>query len=173
MQADLREKLDQLPDRPGVYLYRDRRGEVIYVGKAKSLRQRVRSYFQPSAQHPPRVANLVEEIADLELIVVDSEMEALILESNLIKKERPRFNVILRDDKHFPYLKLSLKDTYPRLSLVRRARLDGQRYVGPFLPAARARQTMKLVQRYFGVSCMRVAQSRRFWGLPSPCASPL
>ncbi len=162
VQADLREKLDQLPDRPGVYLYRDRRGEVIYVGKAKSLRQRVRSYFQPSAQHPPRVANLVEEIADLELIVVDSEMEALILESNLIKKERPRFNVILRDDKHFPYLKLSLKDTYPRVSLVRRARLDGQRYVGPFLPAARARQTMKLVQRYFGVAtCREVFDGKR------------
>jgi excinuclease ABC subunit C len=162
VRADLRDKLDQLPDRPGVYLYRDRRGAVIYVGKAKSLRQRVRSYFQPSAQHPPRVANLVEEIADLELIVVDSEMEALILESNLIKRERPKFNVILRDDKHFPYLKLSVKDTYPRLSLVRRARLDGQRYVGPFLPAARARQTMKLVQRYFGVAtCREIFDGKR------------
>ena len=158
----LQAKLDQLPERPGVYLYRDRRGEVIYIGKAKSLRPRVRSYFQPGAQHPPRTANLVAEIADLELIVVDTEMEALILESNLIKKERPRFNVILRDDKHFPYLKLSTKDAYPRLSLVRRARLDGQRYVGPFLPAARARQTMKLVQRYFGVAtCREIFDGKR------------
>ncbi len=162
MHPDLKDKLDQLPERPGVYLYRDRHGEVLYVGKAKSLRQRVRSYFQPGAQHPPRTANLVAEIADLELIVVDTEMEALILESNLIKKERPRFNVILRDDKHFPYLKLSTKDTYPRLSLVRRAQLDGHRYVGPFLPAARARQTMKLVQRYFGVAtCREVFDGKR------------
>jgi excinuclease ABC subunit C len=158
----LQAKLDQLPEQPGVYLYRDRHGEVIYVGKAKSLRPRVRSYFRPGAQHPPRTANLVAEIADLELIVVDTEMEALILESNLIKKERPRFNVILRDDKHFPYLKLSTKDPYPRLSLVRRARLDGQRYVGPFLPAARARQTMKLVQRYFGVAtCREIFDGKR------------
>ncbi len=162
MQPDLKDKLEQLPERPGVYLYRDRHGEVIYVGKAKSLRQRVRSYFQPGAQHPPRIANLVAEIADLDLIVVDTEMEALILESNLIKKERPRYNVILRDDKHFPYLKLSTKDAYPRLSLVRRARLDGQRYVGPFLPAARARQTMKLVQRYFGVAtCREIFDGKR------------
>ncbi len=162
MRPDLKDKLERLPERPGVYLYRDRNGEVLYVGKAKSLRQRVRSYFQSAAQHPPRTANLVAEIADLELIVVDTEMEALILESNLIKKERPRFNVILRDDKHFPYLKLSTKDTYPRLSLVRRARLDGHRYVGPFLPAARARQTMKLVQRYFGVAtCREVFDGRR------------
>ncbi len=162
MHPDLKDKLEQLPERPGVYLYRDRHGEVLYVGKAKSLRQRVRSYFQPSAQHPPRTANLVAEIVDLELIVVDTEMEALILESNLIKKERPPFNVVLRDDKHFPYLKLSTKDTYPRLSLVRRARLDGHRYVGPFLPAARARQTTKLVQRYFGVAtCREIFDGKR------------
>jgi len=162
VHPDLKEKLEQLPERPGVYLYRDGRGEVLYVGKAKSLRQRVRSYFQPSAQHPPRIANLVAEVADIELIIVDTEMEALILESNLIKKERPRFNVVLRDDKQFPYLKLSTKDPYPRLSLVRRARLDGQRYVGPFLPAARARQTMKLVQRYFGVAtCREVFDGKR------------
>jgi excinuclease ABC subunit C len=158
----LNEKLEQLPERPGVYLYRDRHNEIIYVGKAKSLRPRVRSYFQKGAQHAPRTVNLVAEIEDLELIVVDTEMEALILEANLIKKHRPRYNVILRDDKQFPYLKLSTKDTYPRLSLVRQAKVDGNRYVGPFLPTARARRTMKLVQRFFGVAtCREVFDGKR------------
>jgi len=158
----LRHKLDSLPDRPGVYQYRNVRGEVIYIGKAKSLRSRVRSYFQPSAQHDPRIASMVAEVADLELIVVDTEMEALILESNLIKRERPRYNVVLRDDKHFPYLKLSLRDTYPRVSLVRTARLDGNVYTGPFLPASKARRTMKLVQRYFQVAtCREVFDGKR------------
>jgi excinuclease ABC subunit C len=158
----IRAKLDSLPDRPGVYQYLDARGEVIYVGKAKSLRQRVRSYFQPSADHDPRIANMVREVADLELIVVDTEMEALILESNLIKSKRPRYNVVLRDDKHFPYLKLSLRDTYPRVSLVRRARLDGNLYTGPILPTSVARQTMKLVQRYFQVAtCREVFDGKR------------
>ena len=162
MNEQLAEKLERLPHRPGVYLYKDGAGKTIYVGKAKSLRNRVRSYFQPSAEHPPRTARLVREVRDLDVIVVSTEVEALTLESNLIKKERPRYNVILRDDKHFPYLKLSLKDDYPRLSLVRRARLDGQRYVGPFLPAARARQTMKLVQRYFGVAtCREIFDGKR------------
>ena len=100
----LREKLDALPDRPGVYLYRNAANQLLYVGKAKSLRSRVRSYFQLGAQHAPRTVSLVAEIADLETIVVDTEMEALMLEANFIKKERPPYNVILRDDKSFPYL---------------------------------------------------------------------
>lgn len=160
--ADLVEKLDQLPTRPGVYLYKNAAGRTIYIGKAKSLRSRVRSYFQPSATHPPRIARLVSEIADLELIIVDTEMEALILESNLIKRERPRYNVVLRDDKHFPYLKLSLADDYPRVSLVRRATLDENVFVGPFLPAARARRTMKLIQKHFQVAtCKEVFDGKR------------
>jgi len=158
----LQDKLDSLPDRPGVYQYRNAKGEVIYIGKAKSLRSRVRSYFQPAAHHDPRIASMVTEVADLELIVVDTEMEALILESNLIKRKRPRYNVVLRDDKHFPYLKLSMRDTYPRVSLVRQARLDGSVYTGPFLPAAIARRTMKLVQRYFQVAtCREVFDGKR------------
>jgi excinuclease ABC subunit C len=158
----LQDKLDSLPDRPGVYQYRNAKGEVIYIGKAKSLRSRVRSYFQPAAHHDPRIASMVTEVTDLELIVVDTEMEALILESNLIKRKRPRYNVVLRDDKHFPYLKLSMRDTYPRVSLVRQARLDGSVYTGPFLPAAIARRTMKLVQRYFQVAtCREVFDGKR------------
>ncbi len=158
----MRFELERLPDQPGVYLYRDARGEVIYVGKAKSLRQRVRSYFQPSAQHPPRVARLVDEVADVEVIVVGTEMEALILESNLIKENRPRFNVVLRDDKQFPYLKLSLGDTYPRVSLVRRARAGRDLYVGPFTPTWVARRTLKMIPRFFQVAtCKEVFDGKR------------
>src|SRR5881296_1036587 len=103
----LEQKMASLPDAPGVYLYKDHRGRVLYVGKAKSLRSRVRSYFQPGAQHPPKTAALVAEVRDLELILTGSEREALVLENNLIKKERPRYNVLLRDDKNFPYLKMT------------------------------------------------------------------
>jgi len=157
-----RETLERLPPRPGVYIYRNANGEPIYIGKAKSLRQRVRSYFQPSAQHPPRIARVVEEVAELDFIVVETEMEALILESNLIKKERPRYNVVLRDDKHFPYLRLSAKDRFPRVSLVRNARLDGSVYVGPFVPAASARRSLKLIQRHFRVAtCNEVFDGKR------------
>jgi len=161
----LRAKLGTLPDRPGVYLYRGEGGGLLYVGKARSLRSRVRSYFQPSVQHPPRIERLVSEVVDFEIIVTNTEIEALILESNWIKKERPRFNVVLRDDKHFPYLKLSTKDVYPRVALVRRAKRDGNEYYGPFLPAWVARRTMKMVPRFFQVAtCAEV-----FDGTRRPC----
>jgi len=163
--SPLREKLAALPDRPGVYLYRNAAKELLYVGKAKSLRSRVRSYFQQGAAHPPRTARLVEEIVDLETIVVDTEMEALILEANLIKRDRPPYNVILRDDKNFPYLKLSLGDVYPRVSLVRRARLDRNAYFGPFIPASVARRSLKMIPRFFQVAtCNEV-----FDGTRRPC----
>jgi len=162
MAPSLRDKLDDLPTRPGVYLYRNAAGSPIYIGKAKSLRSRVRSYFQPGAQHAPHIARMVSEVADLEFIVVGSEMEALILESNLIKRERPRYNVVLRDDKQYPYLKLSQRDPYPRASLVRRARLDGNLYAGPFLPAVEARRSLKLIQRVFQVAtCREVFDGKR------------
>jgi excinuclease ABC subunit C len=161
-RSALSRKLDAVPDRPGVYLYRNADGKLLYVGKAKSLRSRVRSYFQPSAQHPPRTARLVEEVADLEFVVVDTELEALILESNFIKRERPPFNVILRDDKNFPYLKLSLEDTYPRVSLVRRARLDRNAYYGPLIPASTARRSLKLIPQFFQVAtCHEVFDGKR------------
>ncbi len=174
----LRAKLGDLPDRPGVYLHRSATGEILYVGKAKSLRSRVRSYFQPGAQHPPRTARLVREIADFETIVTDTEMEALILEANLIKKERPRYNVVLRDDKNFPYLKVSVKDEFPRVSLVRKARLDGNVYFGPFLPASVARRSLKMIPRFFQVAtCAEVFDGKRrpclYWHLDqclAPCA---
>ena len=132
----LAEKLEQLPARPGVYLFKDAKGAIVYVGKARVLRDRVRSYFQawrPAEQHK---TSLAEEIADLELIVTDSEMEALALENNLIKRHQPYYNVRLRDDKNHPYLKLTLKEEYPRLYVVRRPGEDGNAYGGPYIPAS-------------------------------------
>lgn len=158
----LEDKLAELPDRPGVYRFEDAAGRVLYVGKAKSLRKRVRSYFRAGARHEARIARMVAEVADVDVIVVDTESEALILESNLVKRQRPRYNVVLRDDKNFPYLRVTTRDEYPRAGLVRRARRGGDRYVGPFLPAARARRTLKMLQRHFRVAtCNEVFDGKR------------
>ncbi len=165
MNARLEEKLEQLPARPGVYLYHGADDAVLYVGKAKSLRSRVRSYFQPGARHAPRTERLLREICDLEVLVVDTEREALILEANLIKKHLPRFNVILRDDKQFPYLKLTAGDTYPRVTLVRQARLDSSTYYGPFTPASIARRSLKLIPKIFRVATC----NENFDGKRRPC----
>src|SRR5213594_2739618 len=152
-QAPARLKLDDLPDAPGVYLYRDRSGRVIYIGKARSLKSRVRSYFQESSGgQEPKTDALLDEIHDLEYIVTRTEVEALILENNLIKKERPRFNIRLRDDKNFPYLKMTTAERFPRVVLVRRARLDGNAYFGPYVPASTARRTIQMVARHFKVA---------------------
>ena len=152
-QTPARLKLDDLPDAPGVYLYRDRRGAILYVGKARSLKGRVRSYFQDSsAGQAPKTDALLDEIHDLEYIVTRTEVEALILENNLIKKERPRFNIRLRDDKNFPYLKITTAERFPRVVLVRRARLDRNAYFGPYVPASTARRTIQMVARQFKVA---------------------
>jgi len=152
-QIPARLKLDDLPDAPGVYLYRDRGGRVIYVGKARSLKSRVRSYFQEStAGQEPKTDALLDEIHDLEYIVTRTEVEALILENNLIKKDRPRFNIRLRDDKNFPYLKMTTNERFPRVVLVRRARLDGNAYFGPYVPASTARRSIQMVARHFKVA---------------------
>lgn len=145
----LQQKLDRLPAAPGVYVYRNAQGKIIYVGKARSLRQRVRSYFQESRPLDAKTQRLVSEIADLEYILTDSEVEALILESTLVKRNQPRYNVNLKDDKSFPYLKLTVNEPYPRIFITRRIRKDGALYFGPFLPASYARQTIKLVNKYF------------------------
>jgi excinuclease ABC subunit C len=161
-----RQKLDDLPDAPGVYLYRDRGGRVLYVGKAKSLKHRVRSYFQGASGQAPKTDALVSEIHDLECIVTRTEVEALILENNVIKKERPRYNIQLRDDKNFPYLKMTTTEPYPRVVLVRRARLDGNAYFGPYLPASAARRTIQMVARHFKVAtCYEHLDGKR----PRPC----
>ncbi|MDW8107180.1 MAG: excinuclease ABC subunit UvrC [Armatimonadota bacterium] len=149
MPADLQAKLKTLPKQPGCYIFKDAQGAVLYVGKAVNLRQRVRSYFQKSAQHTPKVARMVRKIADLEWIVTDSELEALILEANLIKKHRPPYNVLMRDDKSYPYLCLTLSEKFPRLLVTRRVRQDGNRYFGPFANSGAVWSTHQLLHRTF------------------------
>lgn len=149
MTASLESKLAHLPDQPGVYLFKDQAGDVVYIGKAARLADRVRSYFLKGADHSPKTALLVSHIADLETMVTRSELEALILESNLVKRHRPRFNVVLRDDKQYPYLRLPVKDRFPRLSIVRRVQKDGALYYGPYTPAGALRETLKVIKKVF------------------------
>lgn len=152
----LEEKVDQVPDRPGVYLYKDTKGQVIYIGKAASLRSRVRSYFQESRARDPKTDALVGQIRDLDYIVTSNELEALILESNLVKKHRPRYNIILRDDKHYPFLRLTINEDFPRLVVARRVQKDGAAYFGPFYPATAMRQTLRLVRQLFPLRTCRI-----------------
>jgi excinuclease ABC subunit C len=162
----LADKLDQLPNRPGVYLFKSRSGEVVYVGKARVLRDRVRPYFQASRPAEFHKRRMVEDVTDLELVVTDTEMEALALENNLIKRHKPHYNVRLRDDKNHPYLKLTLKEEYPRLYVVRRPSEDGNAYGGPYIPASLGRKTAGLVRKLFGIrSCKETLNGRR----PRPC----
>jgi len=147
--TDLQSKLRHLPDQPGVYLFKDATGEILYIGKAAALANRVRSYFLKGADHSPKTTLLVSQIADLETIVTRSELEALILESNLIKRHRPKLNIVLRDDKQYPYLRLPIKEDFPRLSIVRRVQKDGALYYGPYTPAGALRETLKVIKKVF------------------------
>lgn len=150
MLPELRQKLDDLPASPGVYLMKDREGTVVYVGKAVNLRARVRSYFQPgSSDTRSFVATLDRVLGDIEVILVGSEKEALLLENTLIKRHKPRFNVRLRDDKAFICLRLDERHPYPRLEVVRRMRRDGARYFGPYSSASAIRETLRIVNRWF------------------------
>ncbi len=152
----IRSQIESLPRRPGVYLMKDAAGKVIYVGKATDLRSRVRSYFHASASHSPKVQALVGEIADLDFIVTDSELEALILEANLIKEHRPRYNVRFKDDKRYPYIKVTWAEPYPKVLLPRRMEQDGSRYFGPFTSAAAVHQTLDLLRKSFPyLTCSR------------------
>ena len=166
MNDELIQKLDNLPVSPGVYIYRNASGIIIYVGKAVSLRSRVRSYFQESRDLDLKTRHMVDEIADMEYIVTDNEVEALILESNLVKNNQPRYNIKLKDDKSFPYLKLTVNESFPRIFITRRIRKDGALYYGPFLPASYARRTIKLVNRYFK---LRTCNLEINGSLPRPC----
>ncbi|HXH81569.1 MAG TPA: excinuclease ABC subunit UvrC, partial [Candidatus Tectomicrobia bacterium] len=162
----LEDTLARLPDRPGVYLYRDAKGQVIYVGKAASLRSRVRSYFQDSRAPDPKTDALVRQIADLEIIVTDNELEALMLEANLVRKHRPRYNIILRDDKHYPFLRLTTNEEFPRLLVARRVQNDGATYYGPFYPATAMRETLKLTRQLFPLRTCSITIDGR---LERPC----
>ncbi len=154
--AELQDRLDQLPANPGVYLFKDAADDIIYVGKAQSLRPRVRSYFQPSADLTPRIRLLVQQIDDLDFVIADSDAEAMALEFNLIRKHQPRFNVRYRDDKSYPYIRIDPREPFPSLCVVRRMAPDGARYFGPFLSSRRMWRTIGLARRLF-----RVRQSLR------------
>src|SRR5437763_10933174 len=149
MSATLDEKLQNLPTSPGVYLHKDEAGKIIYVGKAKNLRNRVRSYFQAGRGHDRKTRELVRRIRDLEFIVTDTEVEALVLESNLIKLHKPRYNILLKDDKQYPHLKLTINEPFPRIFRVRRLEKDGAAYFGPYLPGSLADRTVTLINREF------------------------
>ena len=157
----IREKLKHLPEKPGVYLMKDNEGQIIYVGKAVVLKNRVRSYFQSNKNHAPKVRAMVSHIADLEYIVTGGEVEALILECNLIKQHRPKYNISLRDDKTYPYIKLSLQEEFPRLYIARRVVKDGARYFGPYTNAGAVHETIKLLRRLFPLRSCRTLEKRR------------
>lgn len=163
MTTDLHERLDQLPAAPGVYLFKDVVGDVIYVGKASSLRSRVRSYFQPGADLSTRLSSLVERVRDLDFVVAESERDALVLEFTLIQKHRPRYNVRSRDDKSYQYLRIDLREEFPVLCVVRQRSIveDGARYFGPY-PSSRALwDTIRMVRRVFGICQRSLVGSRR------------
>jgi excinuclease ABC subunit C len=145
----LQSKLAHLPGSPGVYLFKNEQGEIIYIGKAAVLADRVRSYFQKGSDHSLKTSLLVSHVTDLETMVTRSELEALILESNLVKRHKPRFNIVLRDDKQYPYVRLPIKDDFPRLSIVRRVQKDGALYYGPYTPANALRETLKVIKHVF------------------------
>ncbi|MGH9742935.1 MAG: excinuclease ABC subunit UvrC [Candidatus Acidiferrum sp.] len=161
-----REKAALLPESPGVYLFRDAGGSVLYVGKARSLRSRVRSYFLESSWVNANTGSLAREIADLETIVVDNEREALALEHNLIKQYRPKFNVVLRDDKTYPYIKFTAAEKYPRVYFTRRIKKDGSLYFGPYFPAGLARRILHFIHKRFLVPSCTVDLTRSH---PRPC----
>jgi excinuclease ABC subunit C len=158
---DLTEKIRTIPLRPGVYLYKNAEGEVIYVGKAKNLRARVRSYFQEGVgEANAKTGSLLREAVDVEYIVVDNNKEALALENNLIKQKKPRFNILLRDDKTYPYIKLTLGERYPRVYVTRRLRRDGSNYYGPYFPGNLAYRIVDLIHRSFLVPSCKVDLTR-------------
>jgi excinuclease ABC subunit C len=181
--VELAQKLDALPNRPGVYLMKDRGGRIIYIGKAVNLRNRVRSYFnQGSSDTRPFVQLLDRVLGELETVVVSTEKEALLLENELIKKHRPRFNVQLRDDKNFLCLRLEVAQRYPRLETVRRPKRDGARYFGPYSSASSIRETLRVVNKFFQLrTCSDHAlQTRRrpcllhqIGRCPAPCVTPI
>src|SRR6202795_3197025 len=163
---DLHQKIRTLPTSPGVYLYKNADGEIIYVGKANNLRARVRSYFAEGAAEDAKTGSLLREAVDLDYIVVDNEKEALALENNLIKQKQPRFNILLRDDKTYPYIKLTLGERFPRVYVTRRLKQDGSAYYGPYFPANLAYRIVDLIHRNFLIPSCKVDLTRYH---PRPC----
>src|SRR5437879_4141604 len=164
---DLLAKIRTIPMQPGVYLYKNAEGEVIYVGKAKNLRSRVRSYFQEGVgEANAKTGSLLREAVDVDYIVVANNKEALALENNLIKQKKPRFNILLRDDKTYPYIKLTLGERFPRVYVTRRLRKDGSEYYGPYFPGNLAYRIVDLIHRHLLVPSCKVDLTRYH---PRPC----
>src|ERR1700730_12648897 len=163
---DPKEKAIALPELPGVYLFKDGAGTVIYVGKARSLRNRVRSYFLESRWSDAKTGSLARDIADLDTIVVENPREALALEHDLIKRYHPKFNVLLRDDKTYPYIKFTAAEKYPRVYFTRRIKKDGSLYFGPYFPAGLARRILHFIHKRFLVPSCTVDLTRNH---PRPC----
>ncbi len=157
---DLHDKIHTLPMQAGVYLYKNAEGEVIYVGKAKNLRNRVRSYFVEGRGEDAKTGSLLREAIDVDYIIVDNEKEALALENNLIKQKKPRFNILLRDDKSYPYVKLTLGERFPRVYVTRRLKKDGSHYYGPYFPANLAYRIVDLIHRHFLIPSCKVDLTR-------------
>jgi excinuclease ABC subunit C len=166
MSNHVAEQLKRLPAKPGVYLFRDDRGQVLYIGKAKSLRPRVRSYFQASPDSRSTIQRLPERVADVEVIVTDTEVEALHLEQNLVKRHRPPFNVRLRDDKSFPYIAVTVEDDYPRVMFTRERHRRGVVYFGPYANAKKVRETLDVLNRVFPYRPCEGPQPGRHSGIP-------
>lgn len=158
----LKDDLAAIPAKPGVYIMLDRDEKVLYVGKAASLRPRVRSYFQPSAALTPRLARMVEQVERVDFITTSSEVEALALECNLIKEHRPKYNVKLRDDKQYPWLKVTVGEDFPRVYIVRRPQKDGSRYFGPYTDAGALREIFRLLRKVFPI---RTCKRKITWGI--------
>jgi len=163
---DLHQKIRTLPTSPGVYLYKNADGQIIYVGKAKNLRARVRSYFLEAAAANLKTGTLLREAVDVDYVVVDNEKEALALENNLIKQKKPRYNILLRDDKTYPYIKLTITERYPRVFPTRRLRKDGSLYYGPYFPTSLAYRIVDLIHRHFMIPSCKLDLSRYY---PRPC----
>ena len=160
MTETVEEKLKLLPDSPGVYLMKNEQGRIIYVGKAVVLKNRVRQYFQSGKNHTPKVRAMVSHIADFETIMTGSEVEALILECNLIKKHRPHYNISLKDDKSYPYVKVTVQEAFPRVFITRRLMKDGARYFGPYTNATAVKDSLKLLRRLFPLRTCKHLQDR-------------
>lgn len=164
---DIQEALRNLPDHPGVYIMKDDEGTIIYIGKAISLKNRVRQYFQSSKSHSPKVVTMVSRIEEFEYILTDSELEALILECNLIKKHRPRYNIKLKDDKQYPYIKVTVNEEYPRVFMTRNILKDGAKYYGPYTDIYAVRDTLQLVKKLYPIrSCKKELVYGRAVGRP-------
>jgi excinuclease ABC subunit C len=162
----LEQKIDNLPTNPGVYIFKDRKGTILYVGKAGNIKHRVSSYFQRPAEKDVKTLTMLEKVVDIDTIVTDTEKEAFILENNLIKQHRPRYNVKLRDDKNYPCLRLSVEEEFPTLSIVRRIKKDRSLYFGPYPSSTSLRETLKLVRRLFPI---RTCRDTKFTHRLRPC----